>query len=330
MRRAPDSASQSPVSAVIGRAPVVRLPLRLPRSGVPGGARRPPPPGSCDQDGRARGPGLRSPGDALYFTTVPRPRAVRRPARWPPAHGARRPPLPPRVGARDHRPARRERRQRHGARARGPPGRLRAGQLGARAIARVDRATGERETLVDDWRGVPLNSPNDVVVKTRRHDLVHGPELRVAPGFPAAARCVGTPCSDTTRERASAIVVADSFDKPNGLCFSPDERTLYVTDNGEPHHLKAFDVLDGGRLDRERVIHVTSPEHPDGLKADSAGRLYATFAGGVAGAESGWLAARRDRAARRRQLLLRRPRPQRPLHHRRHGDLRRPPQAKGA
>ena len=79
----------------------------------------------------------------------------------------------------------------------------------------------------------------------------------------------------------SAIALADSFDKPNGLCFSPDERTLYVADNGEPHHLKAFDVLDGGRLDGERVIHVSSPEHPDGLKADSAGRLYATFAGGV-------------------------------------------------
>ena len=123
----------------------------------------------------------------------------------------------------------------------------------------------------------------------------------------------------------SAIAVADSFDKPNGLCFSPDERTLYVADNGEPHHLKAFDVLDGGRLDGERVIHVSSPEHPDGLKADSAGRLYATFAGGVEVLSPDGSLLGRDRAARRRQLLLRRPRPQRPLHHGRHGDPRRPP-----
>ena len=54
-----------------------------------------------------------------------------------------------------------------------------------------------------------------------------------------------------------------------------------MADNGEPHHLKAFAVLDGGRLDRERVIHVSSPDHPDGLKADPGGRLYATHAGGV-------------------------------------------------
>jgi sugar lactone lactonase YvrE len=40
--------------------------------------------------------------------------------------------------------------------------------------------------------------------------------------------------------------VAHSFDKPNGICFSPGERTLYVADNGEPHHLKAFDVWTAG------------------------------------------------------------------------------------
>ena len=87
--------------------------------------------------------------------------------------------------------------------------------------------------------------------------------------------------SRTIRRTGGVIAVADSFDKPNGLCFSPDERTLYVADNGGPHHLKAFDVVDGCRLERERVIQECSPEHPDGLKADADGRLYATFEGGV-------------------------------------------------
>jgi gluconolactonase len=51
-------------------------------------------------------------------------------------------------------------------------------------------------------------------------------------------------------------VVADGFDKPNGIAFSPDERILYVTDSGanqepgsysvaRPHHIKAFDVAHG-------------------------------------------------------------------------------------
>jgi gluconolactonase len=76
-------------------------------------------------------------------------------------------------------------------------------------------------------------------------------------------------------------VAAGGFDKPNGLCFSPDERVLYVSDNGAPHHVKAFDVLAGGRLANERVIAVGTPLHPDGLKTDSEGRIYASFSGGV-------------------------------------------------
>jgi gluconolactonase len=87
-------------------------------------------------------------------------------------------------------------------------------------------------------------------------------------------------------------VVADSLDKPNGLCFSPDESILYVTDSGanhepgsfdpeRPHHIKAFDVLDGGQLAGERVFAVVEPGFPDGIKVDSAGRVYASSSSGV-------------------------------------------------
>ena len=47
-----------------------------------------------------------------------------------------------------------------------------------------------------------------------------------------------TPDGELTR-------VADGFDKPNGLAFSPDEDALYVGDNGEPRRILAFDVIDG-------------------------------------------------------------------------------------
>ena len=147
-------------------------------------------------------------------------------------------------------------------------------QIGG-AIAAVDRTTGERELLVDDF-----NSPNDVVVRSDGTIWFTDPSYGWLQGFgppprrPDAVHRFDPRTGDLT-------TLADSFDKPNGICFSPGERTLYVADNGEPHHLKAFDVVDGERLAGERVIHVSSPEHPDGLKADSAGRLYATCAGGV-------------------------------------------------
>jgi len=87
-------------------------------------------------------------------------------------------------------------------------------------------------------------------------------------------------------------VVADSFAKPNGLAFSPDERTLYVTDSGaniepgsyhvdQPHHVIAFDVLDGRHLGPGRLFAVTTPGFPDGIKVDRAGRVYVSASSGV-------------------------------------------------
>jgi gluconolactonase len=147
-------------------------------------------------------------------------------------------------------------------------------QIGG-AIAAVDRRSGAGTPIVKGF-----NSPNDVVVKRDGTIWFTDPSYGWLQGFRPRPLLRDAVWRYDPRT-GGAIAVADSFDKPNGLSFSPDERTLYVADNGEPHHLKAFDVADGGRLDGERVIHVSSPEHPDGLKADATGRLYATFAGGV-------------------------------------------------
>ncbi len=147
-------------------------------------------------------------------------------------------------------------------------------QIGG-ALASVDPATGARRVLAEGF-----NSPNDVVVKSDGTVWFTDPSYGWLQGFrPRPLLRDGVRRFDP--RTGEVTTVAESFDKPNGLCFSPDERTLYVSDNGEPHHLKAFEVVDGERLDGERVIHVSSPEHPDGLKADSEGGLYASSAGGV-------------------------------------------------
>ena len=140
--------------------------------------------------------------------------------------------------------------------------------------------TRDGRPLVDSWNGLPLNSPNDVTVKSDGSIWFTDPSYGWLQGFrpePMLGDQVYRyePASDTLE------VVADGFDKPNGLCFSPDERVLYVADNGAPHHLKAFEVLGGRRLEGERVIATSTPLHPDGLKTDSAGRIYATFSGGI-------------------------------------------------
>ena len=157
----------------------------------------------------------------------------------------------------------------------GPDGRLVVCEQIGGAIAAVHRRTGEREVLVDGF-----NSPNDVVVKSDGTIWFTDPSYGWLQGFRPPPRL-----RDAVHRfepwSGSVTAVAESFDKPNGLCFSPGERTLYVADNGEPHQLKAFDVVNGHRLDRERVLHVSSAGHPDGLKADAEGRLYASFPGGI-------------------------------------------------
>jgi gluconolactonase len=147
-------------------------------------------------------------------------------------------------------------------------------------ISRVDPATGAAETVVDAFGGFRLNSPNDVVVRSDGTIWFTDPSYGHRQGFrPEPELCDLVYRYDPRSDRLS--VAADSFDKPNGLAFSPDERVLYVADNGKPHHLVAFDVRPNGSLHRRRVVAVGAPEHPDGLKVDTAGRIYASAIGGI-------------------------------------------------
>jgi gluconolactonase len=174
-------------------------------------------------------------------------------------------------------------------------GRLVACEQGTRslpaAVTRFDRRTGRLETLVDGWDDLPLNSPNDVVVRGDGTVWFTDPSYGHLQGFrpePVIGDYVYRHDPDTGRPS----VVADSFDKPNGLAFSPDELTLYVGDSGanqepgsyhpsRPHHIKAFDVVDGCRLTNERLFCVTTSGFPDGIKVDSEGRVYGSSWSGV-------------------------------------------------
>src|SRR5215218_208673 len=95
------------------------------------------------------------------------------------------------------------------------------------AITRVDRATGSAETLVDQWLGLRLNSPNDVVVKRDGTIWFTDPSYGHLQGFRPPPQ-VGDHVYRYDPRSGALAVVADGFDKPNGLAFSPDEDVLYV------------------------------------------------------------------------------------------------------
>ncbi len=78
-------------------------------------------------------------------------------------------------------------------------------------------------------------------------------------------------------------MVADDFEKPNGLTFSPDERKLYI-DDSQRRYIRVFDVRPDGTLSGGDIFYdmnVSIPGAPDGMKVDAEGRVFCTGAGGV-------------------------------------------------
>ena len=227
--------------------------------------------------------------DALYFTSVPRrggPRASRPPVvavRRLALDGRRFPLSPDRIET-----VRADANVANGM-AHDLDGRLVVCEQGTRS--RPAAITRDGRTLVASWQGLPLNSPNDVVVKSDGSIWFTDPSYGSLQGFRPDPQ-LGDFVYRFDPASGRVDVVADSFDKPNGLCFSPDESILYAGDSGanqepgsfyvdRPHHVLAYDVVEGRRLAGERLFAVVSPGFPDGIKVDSEGRVYASCSRGV-------------------------------------------------
>ncbi len=170
-------------------------------------------------------------------------------------------------------------------------GNVLAAEHGGRRISRAPYG-GDAETVVGDLDGKTLNSPNDVVAHSSGAIYFTDPTYGLP--RPGAQRAMGDP--DATQEidfkgvyriapDGSLVVVADDFDMPNGLAFSPDESLLYVADSSERRHIRRFEVQSDGSLTGGEVFcDMSSDERrgvPDGMKVDEAGRLWSTGAGGA-------------------------------------------------
>ena len=118
----------------------------------------------------------------------------------------------------------------------------------------METPTGERKVLATHWQGKELNSPNDVVVRSDGTVFFTDPTYGRMPVFglerePALDfRGVYRVSRDGTLHRE-----AHDFDQPNGLCLSPDEKTLYVNDTTRAH-IRAFDVGPDGSLSGSRIF----------------------------------------------------------------------------
>ena len=156
---------------------------------------------------------------------------------------------------------------------------------GLRAVYRTKPDGSDRTIVVDGWEGRRFNAPNDVVVKSDGTLWFTDPPygLIIPEEGHGGESEIGDCYVFRYDPRSGALdPVTDLPIEPNGLAFSPDERTLYVSDTSAAlgreatgnHCLFAFDVLDGRRLANGRKLTDVSPGVPDGFRVDAQGWIY--------------------------------------------------------
>jgi len=160
---------------------------------------------------------------------------------------------------------------------------------GNRQVARLNEAKFTKTTLADRFEGKRLNSPNDLVYRSNGDLYFTDPPygLKGLNDDPAKELRHNGVYRLTPSGQLSLLTQELTF--PNGLAFSPDERTLYVA-NSDPNRAiwMAYDVRPDGTLGNGRVFFdATSFAKagkkglPDGMKVDRAGNLFASGPGGI-------------------------------------------------
>jgi gluconolactonase len=158
-----------------------------------------------------------------------------------------------------------------------------------RRVSRTEH-DGRVTVIADRYRGKLLNSPNDVVVHSDGAIWFTDPTYGIDDekwGLHASSEIGNQYVYRVDATSGQIEVAADDFIQPNGLAFSPDEKTLYIVDTGRTHvkegpfHIRAFDVSDAGRLSAGRVFAECNPGAFDGLRVDEKGNIWTSAGAGV-------------------------------------------------
>ena len=165
--------------------------------------------------------------------------------------------------------------------------RVLAAGWGGRTVFRIEK-DGSRTVLADRFDGKKLNSPNDIVVKSDGSIWFTDPVgglLNVGMVHEDMQRYNDKqPVYRISPDGKQMTVVTDEIVYPNGLCFSPDEKLLYINCSRE-RLIRVYDVKpDGSVSSQGRLFYqYGGPERgvPDGMKCDSEGNVYCTGPGGI-------------------------------------------------
>ncbi|MFA9230069.1 MAG: SMP-30/gluconolactonase/LRE family protein [Microgenomates group bacterium] len=164
-------------------------------------------------------------------------------------------------------------------------GRLISCEHGTRRVSRTE-LDGRITVIADAYLGKPLNSPNDVVVKSDGSIWFTDPHYGIKTNYEGFQSPQELPCNVYRVDPDGTIAaVLTDFNCPNGLAFSPDEQRLYVADTGrmfnaDPQHIRVFD-MGSGLPKGGAVFHTISPGCADGIRCDNDGNLWSSAGDGV-------------------------------------------------
>lgn len=160
-------------------------------------------------------------------------------------------------------------------------GRLLTCEHDTRRVTRTEH-DGTITVLADQFQGKRFNAPNDIVTHSDGAIWFTDPGYGIMSNYEGHKATLEIPCNVYRLEpktRELAVVVSD-LDKPNGLCFSPGEKKLYIVDTGlpkhpnDPHPIYVYDVEDGKRLKNGKLFANMAPGSSDGIRCDVDGNVW--------------------------------------------------------
>ncbi len=159
-------------------------------------------------------------------------------------------------------------------------GRLVTCEHRTRRVTRTEH-DGRITVLMDGYDGKRLNAPNDVTVHSDESVWFTDPGYGILGNYEGDKAPEDLPRQvyrlDPSTGEARAVITG--MDRPNGICFAPDESRLYVV---EVDHIRVFD-LEGATPVNGRVFVQMSPGFADGIRCDRDGNVWSSAGGGGAG-----------------------------------------------
>ena len=156
-------------------------------------------------------------------------------------------------------------------------GRLILTQMLDRRVSRQE-ANGSITPLVSTYNGKRFNCPNDVVVRSDGSIFFTDPDFNIPFGQQSELHFQGIYRLSPT---GSLTLLDSTFDKPNGICFSPDETKLYVNDSHKCI-IYSWDVLNDSTIANKQMLYtIPAVGYADGMKVDVQGNIYCAGPTGV-------------------------------------------------